>query len=73
MQRLRKGVEVVNLLEQYIEEVHSEKPYETQDWVNTEHIEVDITTNCYGTQTRRTHVFPEDYWEEAKEKGYFMG
>lgn len=63
----------MNLLEQYIDGIHSEKPYDTQDWMNAKYIKVDITTNSYGTKTRGVHVFPIDYWMEAKEKGYYMG
>ncbi|AXH71193.1 hypothetical protein BSP36_147 [Bacillus phage BSP36] len=66
----------MNILEQYIEEVHSVKPY-TEDWTkefpNKTFVEADITTNCYGQKKRAIHVFEEDEWETALEKGYYMG
>ena len=57
----------MNLLEHYIEEIHSEEIKEENL------VEVDMTTLCYGTTKREINVYPKDYWEEKKQKGYYMG
>lgn len=66
----------MNLLEQYIEEIHEEKPCEAE-WTKTfpdkEFVHVDITTNCYGNKKRDQHIFSTDNWEIYKTQGYFMG
>lgn len=64
----------MNLLEQYIEEIHSVKPH-TADWTkkfNKEFVEVEITTNCYGVTETKKRIFDTDEWEQVKFKGYFM-
>lgn len=65
----------MNLLEQYIEEIHSEKPCNAE-WTkkfNKEFVEVDHTTNCYGRLTRTKDVFAKNDWERFKMQGYYMG
>jgi hypothetical protein len=64
----------MNILEQYIEEVHNVRPY-TAEWTkkfDKEFVEVDITTNCYGSKKRDTHVFSTVEWEKVVEQGYYM-
>ena len=66
----------MNLLEQYIVEVHSEKPY-SDEWVKKfpgkEFVEVEVTTDCYGRTKRDTHVFDVNDWKKYQEQGYWMG
>ncbi|QIW88751.1 hypothetical protein P59_154 [Bacillus phage P59] len=66
----------MNLLENYIVEVHSVGPC-TAEWVkefpDRELLEVDVTTNCYGRENRHTHVWSTTEWEKIKEQGYYMG
>ena len=65
----------MNLLEHYIQEIHSEKPYEAE-WTKEfekEFIKVDYTYDCYGGLTRTTQVFAKEQWEHFKIQGYFMG
>lgn len=70
-----KGEMRMNLLEQYIQEVHSEKPY-SADWTNEfperEFVEVEVTTNCYGREKRETHIFNTVEWSKYKSQGYWM-
>lgn len=64
----------MNMLEQYIKEVHSVTPY-TESWMKQYHkdfLMVDLTVNCYGSLSRSERLFSVDEWEEAKEKGYYM-
>ena len=69
------GLIIVFLLEQYIKEIHSEKPY-TADWTSEfpdrEFIEVDVTTNCYGTLKRSKEIFTTIEWDYYKNQGYWM-
>lgn len=58
----------MNLLEHYIEEVHSVTPDENNpDWV-----EVDLTCNCWGVTERKVYHTRKDVWEQEKEQGYFL-
>ena len=63
----------MNTVKHFIEEVHSEKEstyqpkYAKEVWV-----EVDITTDAYGSVKRDIHVFPKSCWDMHKEQGYFM-
>ena len=64
----------MNLLEQWIEEIHEEKPYEDV-WTkgfNKEFVQVDVTFECYGNTRRGKIVFSKEGWEKCKEDGYFM-
>jgi len=65
----------MNILEQYIIEIHSIKPY-IKEWTekfDKDFVIVDITTSCYGNKKRDKHVFNVDEWEKIKEQGYYMG
>lgn len=68
----------MNLLENYLVEVHEIKPYE-EDWTKEEEfkginfLSVDATWNCYGRENRTKEVFRESEWNSIKEKGYYMG
>ena len=64
----------MNLLEQWIEEIHEEKPHEAA-WTkefNKEFVQVDVTFECYGRTSRDKIVFSKEDWEKCKEDGYFM-
>ena len=65
----------MNLLEVYIVEIHSEKPY-TEGWTkkfDKEFVEVDVTTNCYGSVKRNTTIWTTEELKKYKEDGYYMG
>lgn len=65
----------MNLLEQYIVEIHSVEPYEaewTKRFPKVKFVEADVTTNCYGRKDRQRHVFNTEEWEKFKEQGYWM-
>jgi hypothetical protein len=62
-----------NLLEHYIEVIHSVQPYE-RDWTAQfgKFVEVDLTNNCYGRSQRTTQVWNINDWERIKAQGYYM-
>ena len=65
----------MNMLEQYIKEVHSVKPYEadwTKEFPGVYFVEVDVTTNCYGCIERTQRVFDTAEWAKYQEQGYWM-
>jgi hypothetical protein len=66
----------VNLLEQYIVEIHSEEPC-VEDWMSQfpgkEFVKIDMTTNCYGSKKRSTYVWNTTMWAKIKAQGYYMG
>lgn len=65
----------MNLLEQYIQEIHSEKPYLaewTTEFPDITFVEVDVTTECYGSVKRDTHVFNAVEWAKYKAQGFWM-
>lgn len=65
----------MNLLENYIKEIHSEKPY-TEEWTkkfpDRKFVEVDITVDSYGGIKRIQDVYNTVEWDEIKKKGYYM-
>lgn len=64
----------MNILENYVETIHSETPYE-EEWTkkfDDAFVEVDLTSNCYGSKKRDTHVWTVSDWKSIKEKGYYM-
>ena len=65
----------MNLLEHYIEEIHSEKStiYELPHGDFITLVELDITINCYGNIERIKTTMVKDNWLKAKEKGYYLG
>lgn len=64
----------MNVLENYIEEIHSVEPY-TADWTDRfpdrEFVQVDITSNCYGNKQRQKHVFNTKDWAEIQDQGFY--
>jgi hypothetical protein len=65
----------MNLLEQYIEEVHSIEPY-TEEWTkkfDKDFVIVDVTTNCYGSKKRDKHIWTVKEWRNISAQGYYMG
>ena len=68
----------MNLLEHYIQEVHSVKDvsneFEERNGYppNEPLLRVDLTCDCYGSVARDTWYFPISKWEDTKAKGYFM-
>ena len=63
----------MNLLEHYIEEIHSEEEVERKDWMEEPFIRVDMTIDCYGNIERKTNIYPLSFWESIKRVGYYMG
>lgn len=64
----------MNILEHYIQEVKSVKPY-TEEWTkefNKEFVSVCVVTNCYGCIEERETVVSVEDWDIARERGYFM-
>ncbi len=59
----------MNLLEHYIIEIHNVIEFNTVPGM----IKVDVTYNCYGTVERGTHITSKELWEEALNKGYYLG
>lgn len=66
----------MNILEHYIEEIHSVKPY-TEEWTkefpDRKFVEVDVTSNCWGCVERQKHVWTVVELAKHKEQGYFWG
>ena len=67
----------MNLLENYIKEVHSiinvSNHFKKYDWYDGEPMyEVVMTVDCWGNVKRYTHIFRKSEWEEAQKLGYFM-
>lgn len=65
----------MNMLEQYIVEIHSVNEYEeewTKEFPDFKFVEVDVTTNCYGSENRDKRIFNTVEWEKYKEQGYWM-
>lgn len=63
----------MNLLEHYIEEIHSVKEVDRQEWMTGPYVRVDATVDCYGNRTREVRHYPLSYWEKIKADGYYMG
>jgi len=64
----------MNLLEQYIEEVISEEPY-NEEWTkryDKKFVRVELVTNCYGQKRNVEQIFDTDKWKKVKEQGYYM-
>lgn len=59
----------MNLLEHYIEEIHSVEEVRTDTLILQK---VDLTHQCYGVVQRETKTFLNSEWEDVKAKGYFM-
>lgn len=64
----------MNLLEHYIEEIHSEQEFKYEilndDFVAL--VEADVTINCYGVVERVKTTMAKDKWLKAKELGYYL-
>ena len=58
----------MNLLEHYIEEIHSIKEFEKYP----DMIEVDVTCDCWGSIQRTRHLTNKKQWKIDIENGYFM-
>lgn len=66
----------MNLLEIYLEEIISVKPYEsewTEKFKDRSFVKVVGTFNCYGNKKEETRIFNNFEWESIKEKGYYIG
>jgi hypothetical protein len=62
----------VNLLEQYIEEVHDVRVVVSSKEYG--YVVADLTVNCYGSTKRQEVMFPDmDAWELARAQGYYWG
>lgn len=63
----------MNILEHYIEKIHSEELVTfTYEGENVTCYKVDLTYNCHGCIKRVTEFFLEDEWKSIKEKGYYL-
>lgn len=61
----------MNLIEQYIVEVHSVREV-TESWGS--YVEILATTNGHGNVSRGRHTCRTmAEWEAIKERGYFLG
>lgn len=61
----------MNLLENYIVEIYSEKETEHKELGKL--IEVSMKTECYGREDVNKHWFKPDEWKKVKQQGYYMG
>ncbi|KDN58472.1 hypothetical protein [Exiguobacterium sp. AB2] len=66
----------MNMLENYIVEVHDVETYNAEwtkeDWAKDKTwVEVDHTTNCYGSKTRSKRVYELNDWEATLKQGYY--
>jgi hypothetical protein len=65
-----KGSDSMNLLENYIKEIHEVKEVK-EDWGSF--ILADVTINCYGITERKEASFSSwEEWKKVKEQGYYM-
>lgn len=62
----------MNLLEHYIEKVHSVREVHNEYDLKHAYCEVDVTYDCYGQKERKKRLFQKSEWEKAKRRGYFM-
>lgn len=66
----------MNILEHYIVEIHSVKPY-TEEWTkefpDNKFVEVDCTSDCWGSVERLTHIWTVKELDKHKEQGYYWG
>lgn len=74
--KYKEEEKIMNILENYIEEIHSVKPHIaewTKEFPDRDFLEVDVTTNCYGRTERKTHVWTVKEWEVIQAQGYYWG
>lgn len=65
----------MNLLEQNIERIISEKPYK-EEWTkayNDKFVRVNMIVECYGSRSEVNKIFTVDKWEEVKKEGFYLG
>lgn len=60
----------MNLLEQYIKEIHSEVEVIND---GKTYVVVDATFTCYGNEQRHMWAWAQDEWTEIKKNGYYWG
>lgn len=63
----------MNILEQYIERIISEKAYK-EEWTkayNDKFVRVNMIVNCYGSKSEVNKIFTVDKWKEVKEQGFY--
>lgn len=65
--RSRWRVKILNLLEIWIDEIISEEELEN------EMIRVKATYVCWGAKETKERIYPKNYWEQIKKKGYYLG
>ena len=58
----------MNILENYILEVHGIKEFEKYPNM----IEVDVTRDCWGDIQRTKHITSKEQWQKDLKNGYFM-
>ena len=57
----------MNLLEIWIDEIISEEELEN------EMVRVKATYVCWGAKDTKERIYPKNYWEQIKKKGYYLG
>ena len=57
----------MNLLEVRINKIISEEELEN------EMIRVKATYVCWGAKETKERIYPKNYWEHIKKKGYYLG
>ena len=64
----------MNLLEQYIERVIEEKPWDgsNSELSHEEYVEVTMITSCYGSKAKVTRVFEAEEWARVQKIGFYM-
>jgi hypothetical protein len=62
----------MNLVEQYIKEILSEK-IEINPYTNKPYCLVKMITNCYGCISEVEEIFDIEELEQIKKQGYYLG
>lgn len=64
----------MNLLEQNIERIISEKSYK-EDWTKAydyKFVRVNMIVECYGARSEVNKIFAVDDWAGIKEQGFYL-
>jgi hypothetical protein len=62
----------MNLVEQYIKEILSEK-IEINPYINKPCCVVKMITDCYGCISEVEEIFDVEEWKQVKKQGYYLG
>lgn len=64
----------MNLLEQNIERIISEKSYK-EEWTkayDNKFVRVNMIVECYGSRSEVNKIFTVDDWEGIKKQGFYL-